>query len=473
VSGTIRHWHHGHIAATRTERGREVFTRLTPRLLEAAAATGAPDVAFARFADFFAGLTLSVQVQSMFLAQPKLLELVVRVMAFAPRFARTLAKRPSVLEALLDPTFFGPIEPRANLEASLADASGFEAAMDAARELHAEVAFRIAVQVLAGLASAEVAGEAFANLADAVIRGLSAASLKEVERLAGRFDGEVAVIALGKCGSREMSAKSDLDLMTLYRPAAAHGESAVKGWSAQTFYARFTQRLVAALSAPTAAGTLYEVDLQLRPSGTAGPVAVSAAAFESYYDREAETWELLALSRARVAWASSPDFARQAAAAIEEALRRPRGASGTARDVLDMRALMAAERPPQGYWDLKLGEGGLVDIEFTAQHLQLIHAAEGGPLRQNTGEALEALAAADPAHAAMLESVLRAWRLQQHLSQLLKIALDDGQSPEDEPPAFRTLLAKAGGARTFSALKTRLAAARRTARAAFETLVKP
>jgi glutamate-ammonia-ligase adenylyltransferase len=174
-----------------------------------------------------------------------------------------------------------------------------------------------------------------------------------------------------------------------------------------------------------------------------------------------------------VAWASSPDFARQAADAIEEALRRPRGASSTARDVLDMRALMAAERPPLGFWDLKLGEGGLVDIEFTAQHLQLIHAADGGPLRQNTGEALEALAAADPARAALLESVLRAWRLQQHLSQLLKIALDDGQSPEDEPPAFRTLLAKAGGARTFSALKTRLAAARRTAHAAFEALVKP
>jgi glutamate-ammonia-ligase adenylyltransferase len=473
VSQAIRLWHHGHIAATRTERGREVFTRLAPRLLEAAAATGAPDEAFARFADFFTGISLGVQVQSMFLAQPRLLELVVRVMAFAPRFARTLARQPAALDALLDPTFFGELTPPPDLAARLDAAPGFEAAMDEARRLHAEATFRIAVQVLGGVASAEAAGHAFADLAEALVSGLAQAALVEVERIAGAFDGEVAVIALGKCGSREMTARSDLDLMTLYRPHSPHAESAVKGWSASTFYARFTQRLVAALSAPTAAGTLYEVDLQLRPSGTAGPVAVSAAAFESYYDREAETWELLALSRARVAWASSPDFARQAAAAIEEALRRPRGASGTARDVLDMRALMAAERPPQGYWDLKLGEGGLVDIEFTAQHLQLIHAAEGGPLRQNTGEALEALAAADPAHAAMLESVLRAWRLQQHLSQLLKIALDDGQSPEDEPPAFRTLLAKAGGARTFSALKTRLAAARRTARAAFETLVKP
>jgi glutamate-ammonia-ligase adenylyltransferase len=304
------------------------------------------------------------------------------------------------------------------------------------------------------------------------VSGLAQAALAEVERIAGAFDGEVAVIALGKCGSREMTARSDLDLMTLYRPASPQAESATKGWSASTFYARFTQRLVAALSAPTAAGTLYEVDLQLRPSGTAGPVAVSMAAFDSYYDREAETWELLALCRARVVWASSADFARHAAETVEGILRRPRESSACARDVLDMRALMAAERPPKGFWDLKLGEGGLVDMEFCAQHLQLIHAADGGPLRQNTGEALEALAAALPQHAAMLAGVLRAWRLQQHLSQLLKIALDEGESPESEPPAFKTLMAKAGGTQNFSTLKTRLAASRRTAHAAFESLMK-
>ena len=88
------------------------------------------------------------------------------------------------------------------------------------------------------------------------------------------------MVALGKCGSREMTAGSDLDLMTLYRPADAAAVSAVKGWGAETFYARFTQRLIAALSRRPREGGLYEVDLQLRPSGTKGPVAVSAGAFE-------------------------------------------------------------------------------------------------------------------------------------------------------------------------------------------------
>ena len=105
VAETVRAWHHGRISATHTERGRELFTRLAPRLLEAVAATGSPDKAFARFADFFSRLTVGVQVQSLFLAQPRLLELIVRVMAYAPGFARTLARRPATLDAMLDPDF--------------------------------------------------------------------------------------------------------------------------------------------------------------------------------------------------------------------------------------------------------------------------------------------------------------------------------------------------------------------------------
>ncbi|HQR91131.1 MAG TPA: glutamine-synthetase adenylyltransferase, partial [Caulobacter sp.] len=218
--------------------------------------------------------------------------------------------------------------------------------------------------------------------------------------------------------------------------------SSIKAWGAESFYARFTQRLTSALSAPTGEGTLYEVDLKLRPSGTKGPVAVSFAAFEDYYDREAETWELLALTRARVMWASSPAFKVRAEAAIEAALRRPRDPVKTAVDVLEMRELMEQERPGKGVWDLKLTPGGLVDIEFVAQFLQLKYAADGGPLAQNTGEALAALRAAGLADDAALASLETAWRLEQDLSQLIKVALEDGGDPEAEPKAFKTLLAR-------------------------------
>lgn len=475
VSQTIRGWHHGHIPATRTERGRELFTRLAPRLLDAVQATGHPDLAFNRFSDFFCRLSTGVQLQSMFLAQPDLFELVVEVMAFAPQLARTLARRPAAIDAMLDAQFARAIdlaEDRAVMQAAVVRAEGFEEAMDVVRRLQREQAFRIGVQVMSGAATAESAGRAFAELADMCIEALADAALREVRRLGGDFPGQVAVVALGKCGSREMSAGSDLDLMTLYRSDHAGAESGVKGWDASTFYGRFTQRLIAALSTQTAEGGLYEVDMQLRPSGTKGPVAVSCAAFDSYYLGEAETWELLALTRARVVWASSPGFAAEAQAAIERALRRPRDRARTAADVIDMRQLLERERPPKGEWDLKLSPGGLVDVEFAAQFLQLVCAADGGPLRSNTHEALEAFGAAGLAPAEALAPLERAWKLQQDLTQLLKVALEANADPSHEPKAFRTLLARAGGARDFRALKTKLDAARAAARAAFETIVR-
>ena len=473
VSQTIRAWHHGRISATRSERSRELFTRLAPRLLDAAAATGAPNEAFNRFVDFFSGLASGVQVQSLLLAEPRLLELLVKVLAHAPALARTLAQRPAVLDALLDPGFFAPLkaEDVRVVEEAAAGAAGFEDAMDAVRRTHREQAFRVGVQVMSGAASAEAAGAAFAELADACIRALAPASLAEVERLAGTFPGELAVIALGKCGSREMTARSDLDLMTLYRAESPAAASAAKGWSAETFFGRFTQRLVAALSAPTAEGGLYEVDLQLRPSGTSGPVAVSFPAFERYYDRSAETWELLALTRARVAWASSPAFGEAAGEAIAAALRRPRDRRAVARDVLDMRALMERERPPSGFWDLKLAPGGLVDIEFAAQFLQIVHAGSDGPLQPHTAAALQALETGRLVSGANAKVLIEAWTLQQNLSQLLKLALPDNADPDSEPKGFRQALAKAGASRDFPGLRRKLERSRGQARAAFVSIL--
>jgi glutamate-ammonia-ligase adenylyltransferase len=476
VAQTIRSWHHGTIPATRTERGRELFTRLAPRLLEAFQATGAPDAAFSRFRDFFAALPSGVQIQSLFLAQPRLFELVVQVMAFAPRLASTLARRPAAIDAMLDGSFFETIdiaEDRAVVEHAVTRAEGFEAAMDAVRRAQREQAFRIGVQVMSGAASAEAAGRAFADLADVCIGALGPVALAEAERLGGAFPGDVAVVALGKCGSREMSAGSDLDLMTLYRAADPAATSDLKGWDATTFYGRFTQRLIAALSTQTGEGGLYEVDMQLRPSGTKGPVAVSCAAFDGYYEREAETWEFLALTRARVVWSTSAAFTQHAQATIETALRRPRDRARTALDVREMRELMERERPPKGEWDLKLSPGGLVDIEFVAQFLQLIHAADGGPLRPNTAEALAALRQAGLAPGGPAADLEKAWRLQQDLTQLLKVALDGDADPTGEPPAFRALLARAGGARDFRQLRSRLAATRVAARKAYDMIVQP
>ena len=196
--------------------------------------------------------------------------------------------------------------------------------------------------------------------------------------------------------------------------------------------------------------------MQLRPSGTKGPVAVSFAAFESYYAGEAETWEYLALTRARVVWATSPAFAARAAAAIEPTLRAPRDAHRTAADVRSMRQLMARERPASGFWDLKLVDGRpgrhRVRRPVPAAGRTRRQAVRCGPTppRRWRRCGTPSLAPAE-----LVDDLAAAWRLQQDLSQLLKVALPDGADPEHEPKALRSLMAKAAGVRDFRSLARR------------------
>lgn len=475
VAATIRAWHHGRVAATRSERGRELFTKLAPKLLEAAHDSGAPDAAFIRFTEFFAGLNGGVQVQSLFLAQPKLFQLVVDVLAYAPKLAVTLAKRPAALDALMDPGFFGPLDPddiRSQVFDQVARSVDFEAAMDAARRAHREQTFRIGVQLLGGTASADEAGHAFTAIADGALTSLGPAALAETERLGGVYPGDVAVIALGKYGSGEMTATSDLDLMVVYRANVEGAVSDKKGWWAETFYGRFAHRLIAALSAPTGQGTLFEVDMKLRPSGADGPIAISDSGFAGYYATEAETWEMQTLTRARVAWASDEGFGAEVAGMIEQTLRRPRDRKATAKQVREMRALIESEKPPKNLWDVKLSPGGLIDAEFAVQFLQLVHAAEGGPLLPHTGDALAAFAERADEDSAALKTLREAWLLQQNLSQVMRVAIAGDPDPAAEPAGFRSLLAKVGGVRDFRVLTSRLKKARTEARAAFTKIVQ-
>ncbi|MBW3616262.1 MAG: bifunctional [glutamine synthetase] adenylyltransferase/[glutamine synthetase]-adenylyl-L-tyrosine phosphorylase [Proteobacteria bacterium] len=458
VSATIRHWHHGRIRATSTARGRELFTRLAPRLLEAARRTGAPDAAFSRFSSFFSGLSAGAPVQSMLLAEPAVLEQLVEVLAFAPDLARTLSRHPGALDALLDARFREPIGMSGAGEAvraGVGEGLGLEAAMGAVRRIAREQRFRIGLQILTGAAKGDEAGLAYTDLAEVCLQALAPRALAEVERRGGGFPGAVAVLALGKAGSREMTARSDLDLLIVYA-AEAGAASTEKGWRAETVYGRFAQQLIAALSAPMADGGLYSVDMRLRPAGTDGPLAVSLPVFQSYYAREAETWERMALTRSRVLWASPPGFAEQVEHAREALLRRPAERGGMVRDARAMRALLEREKPPNGVWDLKAAPGGLLDVEFAAQLLQLAHAAEGGPLRQGVAEALEDLAASGRLAARHAAPLLAGWRLQSNLAQLLAAALEEGADPLGEPDPFRRKLARTAGVRGVRALDARL-----------------
>jgi len=476
VAATIRAWHHGRIPATRSERGRELFTRLVPRLLEALNETGTPSIAFTRFASFFVTLNAGVQIQSLFLANPKLFHSIVEIMGFSPRLAHMLARHPTSFDAMLDAGFFDPLGEeldelvRREVERVPAD---LEAVMNALRRIGREQQFRIGMQILNGRLTTEAAGAAYARLADACIHHLAPLALEDIVRQAGKLGGQVAILALGKLGSQEMTATSDLDLMAIYLPDDPSSVSSLKSWAPETWFGRFTQRLISALSAPTHEGQLYEIDMKLRPTGAKGPVAVSLAAFENYYDKGADTWEFQALTRARIVWSSSADFADLVRLKVETILRRQRSPAQTAQDVLDMRALMEKERPAKGFWDFKLSVGGQVDCEFAAQYLQLVHAEAGGPLRVGTLQALSAMQRAGLAPAAEIEALSVAWKVQQSLAQVMRVSLTAQDDPRNEPEAFQRKLARAVHTRRLDTLEKKLRDIRKRARLAFEKIVRP
>ncbi|ODS03947.1 hypothetical protein AUC71_06920 [Methyloceanibacter marginalis] len=277
--------------------------------------------------------------------------------------------------------------------------------------------------MISGTISARQAGAAYAALAETLIEALCGSVSEELVDQYGRMPGgAVAVIAMGKLGSYEMTAASDLDLITVYdfsgEDTQSDGERSLPGTQ---YYTRFTQRLIAALSAQTAEGALYEVDMRLRPSGSQGPVATRLSGFIDYQERSAWTWEHLALTRARVV-AGPVELRRTINDTIKAVLVRPRDRAAVAQDVQTMRAKIAAEKGTSDIWDLKQVRGGLVDMEFLAQFFQIVSAAEHpNVLDQNTELALTKLSAAGVLSPADAEILIPAARLYHTLTQVLRL----------------------------------------------------
>jgi glutamate-ammonia-ligase adenylyltransferase len=477
VTATIRGWHFGRYAATRSTVARERLTELTPALLEALAATENADAAFLAFDKLIAKLPAGVQIFSLLASQPRLLRLLAAILGAAPKLAETISRRPRVLDALLEPAFFetvpGEAELADRLAAQFAQARSYEDALDRARIFGQEQKFLVGVRVLTGALSVGEAGLAYARLAGVVVSALFALVENEFARVHGRIQGgEAAVVAMGKLGGREMTAASDLDLMLLY-DADPNAESAggEKSLMSAQYYARLTQRLIAALSAPTAEGLLYEVDFRLRPSGNKGPIAVSLTAFADYQANEAWTWEHMALTRARVV-AGAPAFASRVVAAIREALALPRDFEKLTADVLSMRRLLEKEKGSKNPWEIKQVAGGLIDVEFIAQTLMLRHgAARPGVFAVATTDALSNLATLGLLTPGAAETLLAASRLYQGLTQLLRLAIDGEFRPADAPRGLADLLLRFGDAPDLSRLEAQLVETQRAVREIFERVV--
>jgi len=357
--------------ALRSQRGARIFERLKPELLSRLAKTAQPDEALRALDGFLSGLPAGVQLFSLFEANPQLIDLLIDIVGTSHALATHLSRNASVFDAVIGGSFFddwpGQTALQAELEQALSQEPDYETQLDFARRWCKEWHFRIGVHHLRGLIDGAQAGQQYADLAGAVIAAILPCVTEQFARKHGPAPGRgAAVLGMGSLGAGRINSQSDLDMIVIYDPQDQEMSDGPRPLATRTYYARFTQALITALSAPMSQGRLYEVDMRLRPSGNQGPVATSCASFTNYQQNEAWVWEHLALTRARVVTGEA-GLTEDIEAFRVGFLSKPDDRQKVLREVAEMRARLAAAKSPAGIWDAKNGAGRMMDIELVAE----------------------------------------------------------------------------------------------------------
>ena len=467
-SALIGRWRSGRYRALRTPEARSGFEAVLPDLLHDLAAAADPAHAMARLDSFLAALPAGVQFFALLAANPKLLPLFGRLLGVAPLLADALARRPALFDALLSRDSFAALPDVSRLTAELRTAAvpgaTHEESLDRVRLWTADKRFQLGAQLIEGRDPLAV-GRDLSNVADAGVTVLSRCVGEEFARDHGVVPGgRLVVLGLGRYGGQALTHASDLDLVYLFTGSHDAVSDGPRPLGATVYFQRVAARLTAALSVPTAAGALYEVDTRLRPSGAKGLLAVTVGSFARYQQTEAETWEHMALCRARVV-AAAPGDAATLAAVIDQALDREHDIAALRADVLAMRRDIATAKPGGGLWDVKLARGGLVDLEFVVHFLQLRERTAFTP---DLRGAVTRLAAAGLLPAALLAAHDTLTRV------LVVLRLVTAGTPARRFAApVASLLAHAAGAADFAAAEAAVGLAKTAVReawlAVFET----
>lgn len=453
LAGQVQSWRSGTVRALRSAAGRKAFEQILPALL--AAFAEAPDQAAAlnRFDDLLRKLPSTVNVFRLLQARPALMQTMVNVLSHAPVLAEALARRSDLLDGLIDASAFdvlGSVDAIVQRLSREEPGEDYQQHLDAVRLRVGEMRFALGVQLIEHRHDPIAIAAGYARLAQAAIIRLADCAIREFTRIHGTIAGcEPVILALGRLGGGALTHASDLDLIFLFSGEIGGQSDGTRPLGSTQYHNRLAQRIIAALSVPTAAGALYEVDTRLRPNGAQGLLAVSFTSFAEYQHHQAWTWEHMALCRARVVYGSA-----QARAVLDDliakVLTRARDASAIQADALKMRSDMAAHKKPLGPLDVKLMRAGLVDIEFIVHVLQLQHRTGFDPdLRQ----ALAALADAGLVDATLLAAHDLMTRL------LLTLRLVAPECAEPAPPA-RMLIAQACESRSWADLAIALETAR-------------
>lgn len=459
----IADWHRGRIPATRSERGRELLTEITPALVDALGKTSDPDAAHAGFARFIEGLRAGVEVFSLFRSRPALLRVVAQVMGTAPLLGEALTARPRLLDRLIDQPLDRPLPDPEGIEAALdtelaLGRGDLQDDLDAYRRWAGELRFVLGLRLIEGLSGIDEAGRVLTAAADVALRRLGERTARAFAETHGRIpDASTAFLALGKLGGGALLPGSDLDVVFLYdAPGGDPSSDGERPLPAPLYFERLVPRLVTAFTARTGEGMLWELDLRLRPHGNAGPLATPLGAYERYLAEEAWPVELLALARSRVVDGGSA-LAARVDAVVDGALVRERPGEDLAAALLELRKKIADAHGADDPFAVKHAAGGLLDLELLTQYLAVRASRDSGKaVRGPTAGTLAELARLGVLETSESEGLAEAERLYRTVQGTLRLTLDVRYDPDRAPAALTDLLGRVTGFGDGNALRAKL-----------------
>ena len=387
----------GEVFAPPSPKRRQVMRALGPALITEIAKTGAPDQALLNLSKFCHSIGGRTGFLTLLAENPETMRLLVTLFADSQFLTDLFLNRPELIDTLIrvDLTRVEKTKDEMlfDLRAALDEQSDVEAKLNALRRYKTEEFIRIGLHDLGGAVELVPVLHQLSDLAAACLEGALSFTLEELEKKYGGVpEGHFAIIGGGKMGGREIDYNSDLDLVFVYQAdhdARSRGGSQGR-LTAHEFYVRLGQKLITYLSAPTEEGIAYKIDMQLRPSGKAGPVVCSLDAYRQYHQSDSQLWERQALIKTRFV-AGDPALGKE----IEKIAERFAYGAGLSEEgigeihYLRMRMERELAGEDETRFNLKKGRGGLVDIEFATQMLQLAHGHHVRALRRR--ETLEAL----------------------------------------------------------------------------------
>lgn len=460
-AATIEKWKKGPYKSLKSPRARNIFANLLPEILESFSRSSDPDKALDRFDDFLSKLPSGVQILALFQNNPWVFQVIGKILTMAPNLSSELARRPDLMDYLLNPTFFDPPGDKKalkiSLKAALTDAGSHEEVLDITRQWLNEMRFQTGLHLIEGLTSSAEAGRHRANMAETVLETLLPYVTKEFEKNNGTIKGgELAIIALGSFGGRELTAGSDLDLVLLYDAPENARASGGRELPASQYYIRLGQHFLTSLSAMMGSGKLYEVDLRLRPSGRWGPLVVTLPSFLEYQKASAWTLEHMALTRGRVVLASQK-FKKKIEKGILGILSMKRKPSELINQMAEVREKYFLKHGTKNVFGVRQIRGGLIDAEYILQ----FHALSKGHKNPDVF---------DPDFATALDNLLKIKAISENQVKLIESAHDlfleihgllrlcHEENPDEAglAPSLLTLMASTVGVPSGPALQNKL-----------------